>query len=144
MNIHKIINTLFVFVVALGFTSCIEDDWFDDYWWDRGGWQDEIRVESALRGRWFVDVVDAYDDGCPYFRDDEFKFYRNGKVEIIGGDQLYHQGVWWVDGRYLLIDFSGDDYADWEAYIENLTPGFLSLKVEDIDLRSRYYLELSR
>ena len=144
MKIQHIISILFVVCTLFSFSSCLDDDWFDDDWYEDGGWQDDRRVESIIRGRWFVDYVRVSDDRCPYCVTDEFDLYSNGRVEIFGDNDFYESGYWWVDDRYLLIDFNGDRRADWEGYIDRLYRGFLSLDVHDYDLHSKFYLELGR
>ena len=132
-NIQHIISFLFVVGALFSFTSCLDDDWFYDDWYEDGGWQDDRRVESIIRGRWFVDFVKVSDDRCPYYESDEFNFYSNGGVEIFGDGDFYESGHWWVDGHYLLIDFDGDHRADWEGYIERLYRGLLAVNVKDYD-----------
>ena len=143
-NIRHIISLLFVFCALFTLSSCLDDDWFDDDWYEDGGWQDDRRVESIIRGRWFVDYMERSDDRCPYFVSDEFNFHSNGRVDIYGEGGLDECGYWWVEDRYLLIDFDGDRRADWEGYIEQLYRGRLALDVKDYDFHSRYYLELGR
>ena len=140
-KIRHILSSFLVFCMLFSFSSCIDDDWFDDDWWEDGGWHDDRRAESVIRGRWYV--VDA-SRNSPYYISDEFNFYGNGKFEILGDGDLYESGVWWVDDRYLLLDFGADGNVDFEGFIDRLYRGHMSLDVADYDYHADYYIDLGK
>ena len=131
--------------LLLSFSSCDDDYWFDDDWWEDGGYNDDRRAEIALRGRWYVDYVEIAHGDCPYYEGDEFNFYSNGRMEVFGDGDFYEKGRWFVEDRYLCIDFNRDGYVDMSCFIDDLYRNFVSLDVDDYGKpKSRYYLELGR
>lgn len=129
MNLRKtgLAHLVLMLLAIFTLTSCVEDD---DWW-----------TKDTLIGTWRVVEVNVYAGDCPYDRDDQLTFWRNGNYEAHGYSGFDEYGNWDISGDLLILDFSGKGHV--VATIRQLDEGYMVLAVDDPQW-GRYSLRLVR
>ena len=135
-TIYSRITILFVALTTLfSFTSCDEDFWFDDDYWEEG-WIDRA---PYIEGEWRVDDIhghtSTYQPGDLWTFDYHRKFFTDGY-------KLKEEGEWWWSGRYLKVRFLGNRNISIEAYVRSYHRDYMILDVRDFEYDERYTLRL--
>ena len=141
---RKVLIAMMAVCMLLPMTSCDDmDDWFDDDLWEYVSEEHDMKIEDTMIGHWWVAYVEGAMVECPYYDNQEFYFRPSGVFEAYDGNRLFEKGRWYVKDGRIIISF-GRGRADMVCRIQRMNRRYVSLKITDYSLDTRYYIDLEK